>query len=325
MDGFAQQLRIGDHCCQFFETAEDLRDLLVPYFKQGLEANEACVWVTSAPYGKERAVSDLRGATDDFDRRQKAGQIEVYEADEWYLRDGCLDTTDLVPRWLAKKDAALAAGYFGLRVSGNLSFVTESDWPAVIAYERAVTEGFRDQPVAAVCSYCLERVDATKAVDLIDSHAFGLRRRCGHWDVFGLAHPLDSSAIHQDIDVGSLLQNRLAVHLRSDPRRVSLDGPIVWLPAEKARDLGLLVHELASNAIKFGALSGPDGRLSVRWHVVQNGSRRLCVEWNERSTKWFFAPQAPGLGTRLLAEKAENCQRTFTPTGMICTFEVPLP
>ena len=107
MNGLPRQLQLGDHCCQLFETAEDLGDLLVPYFKEGLERNEACIWVTHEPYGKDRALSHMRAATDSFESRYARGQMQVFTHDEWYLRDGRLDLDNLIPRWLKKRTRQL--------------------------------------------------------------------------------------------------------------------------------------------------------------------------------------------------------------------------
>jgi hypothetical protein len=64
---------IGDipwstHLCQFYETPKDLTDILVPYFKAGLENNEFCMWVTSPPLIEEVAREAMRTAMPDFDR-----------------------------------------------------------------------------------------------------------------------------------------------------------------------------------------------------------------------------------------------------------------
>ena len=174
MNGLPRQLQLGDLCCQLFETAEDLGDLLVPYFKEGLERNEACIWVTHEPYGKDRALSEMRAATDSFERRYARGQMQVFTHDEWYLRDGRLDLDNLIPRWLGKKDEAIASGYTGLRLTGNASFVEPADWPAFMAYERGVSQAFQGQPVAAVCSYCLAQTNVENLFEAVDSHAFTL-------------------------------------------------------------------------------------------------------------------------------------------------------
>ena len=120
MNGLPRLLQLGDHLCQFFATADELGEVLVPYFKEGLERNEACIWITSSPYDRQRALGDMRSAADSFEKRHAAGQLRILADDEWYLTNGRLKTDDLVARWLREKDMALAAGYAGLRLSGNI-------------------------------------------------------------------------------------------------------------------------------------------------------------------------------------------------------------
>ena len=104
--GTSQTRRIGfgDHACQFFHNAEDLSQTLIPYFKMGLERNEACVWVTAQPYPAERALSELRQAVADTDRLLARKQMQIYSYDEWYLKYAKLGMDELVRVWLARKD-----------------------------------------------------------------------------------------------------------------------------------------------------------------------------------------------------------------------------
>jgi len=67
----------GTHFCQFYQTKVDLMDLLVPYFKTGLEENEFCMWVVSKPLDVEEAKETLRGAVPDLDVYLDKGQIEI--------------------------------------------------------------------------------------------------------------------------------------------------------------------------------------------------------------------------------------------------------
>jgi two-component system, sensor histidine kinase PdtaS len=119
------RLQWGDHVCQFFHTANDLSEILVPYFKTGLERNEACVWVTSSPYPTAKVISDMRAAVSDFDHRVAAGQIQIVGHDEWYTRHGALNPTETIQDWLSRKETAIGSGYAGLRITGNTSFLDD--------------------------------------------------------------------------------------------------------------------------------------------------------------------------------------------------------
>src|SRR4051812_25609247 len=89
----------GDHACHFYRSAEDLGDVLVLYFKAGLEGNERCLWVTARPYGKDRAISEMRTALADFDRRIAAGQMQIFGEDEWYAKLAAQSTAEKLHSW----------------------------------------------------------------------------------------------------------------------------------------------------------------------------------------------------------------------------------
>jgi hypothetical protein len=131
---------IGDipwstHLCQFYETPKDLTDILVPYFKAGLENNEFCMWVTSPPLIEEVAREAMRTAMPDFDRYLEKGQIEIIPYDQWYLKDGIFDLQKALDSWIEKLDQALKQGYEGLRVTGNTAWLEKKDWESFAEYE----------------------------------------------------------------------------------------------------------------------------------------------------------------------------------------------
>jgi len=109
-EGHTGRIGLGDHVCQFFRTAHDLSQTLIPYFKTGLEQNEACVWVTAQPYPAERALSELRAAVPDADRLVAKGQLQIYSFDEWYLKYAELGLEDSCGYgWPAKRRRPLSA------------------------------------------------------------------------------------------------------------------------------------------------------------------------------------------------------------------------
>jgi len=77
-------LQWGSHISQVYETGDDLRDQLIPYFKAGLENDESCLWVTNAPLPAAEARAALCAAIPDLDARERRGQIEIRDASEWY-------------------------------------------------------------------------------------------------------------------------------------------------------------------------------------------------------------------------------------------------
>lgn len=77
----------GSHFCNFFESKEDLLQILVPYFKAGLINNEFCLWITSDPITVEIAYEALRNEISNFDQYEKKEQIIILPHVDWYVKD----------------------------------------------------------------------------------------------------------------------------------------------------------------------------------------------------------------------------------------------
>lgn len=115
-----------------------------------------------------------------------------------------------------------------------------------------------------------------------------------------------------------------------ETRRVSLQGPDVALPSDVALSLGMAVHELATNAVKYGALSASAGTLSITWSVTtRDGRRALLFRWVERGGPPVAPPRRQGFGTRLLRHMLggqfnSDVEMRFDPEGVTFSLEVPL-
>jgi len=188
------QLRWGAHFCQFYETAQDLVDTLVPFFKAGIDGNEQCMWVAAPPLRAQGAMDALRAAVPDLDARVGKGQIEIIDAEEWYLRQDKKGADDVIAGWLSRKELALERGYEGLRLTGNTYFLEAKDWDSFAEYEAKVNGCFCDHRVIALCSYCTDRCNAGGVLDVVENHQFALARRRGTWAL------LESSALKQAKD-----------------------------------------------------------------------------------------------------------------------------
>ncbi len=173
----------GTHFCQFYQTEQDLVDVLVPYFAEGLRHNEFCMWVTSEPLECEQAASALKRAVPDLDRRIKAGQIEILPYTEWYLINGVFVKDPVLQGWVDKLEAALARGYEGLRLSGNTFWLEDSHWNDFTDYEEAVDSVIGRYRMIALCTYSLNRCGASEIADVISNHRYALMKRHGRWSV----------------------------------------------------------------------------------------------------------------------------------------------
>jgi PAS domain S-box-containing protein len=114
-----------------------------------------------------------------------------------------------------------------------------------------------------------------------------------------------------------------------DPARLQAHGDDVMLAPQRAVTIAMALHELCTNAIKYGALSGPDGRVTVEWQVTGE-PRRFRLVWTERGGPPVSPPGRRGFGTRMLeralaADLGASVAIDFAPEGMTCTIEASLP
>ena len=146
-------LKWGSHFCHAFEREHELADVLVPYFKAGLENNEACLWVTAAPFDAEMARAALRAAVPDLDARDAACQIEIVDASAWHRPGDTLQPDEFITDLIRREQEALDRGYEGLRTNGNCSWVAPEQWASFLQYEEGVQEVVRGRRMIRMCSY----------------------------------------------------------------------------------------------------------------------------------------------------------------------------
>jgi two-component sensor histidine kinase len=106
--------------------------------------------------------------------------------------------------------------------------------------------------------------------------------------------------------------------------RTTFAGPEVLLPPQLALIMALLIHELATNAAKYGAFSNPKGRVFVEWSV---NDRDLKLLWRESDGPPVTLPTQRGFGTRLFSRALEPLGGTahaeFAAEGLICRMTIP--
>jgi PAS domain S-box-containing protein len=146
------------------------------------------------------------------------------------------------------------------------------------------------------------------------------------------AHDLLARGYWAGVPLRDLAEGQLALHRDGNPARVEAAGPEVWLRPGAAVALGMALHELATNAAAYGALSAPDGRVRLEWSLVGTADRgeRLCLRWAERGGPPVPGPPARrGFGSRLLErglaqELRAETRLLFAPPGLCWEFDAPL-
>jgi two-component sensor histidine kinase len=108
--------------------------------------------------------------------------------------------------------------------------------------------------------------------------------------------------------------------------RFQLRGNDVECLHAVAVPLALMIHELTTNAVKYGALSSPSGRVALTWSLVAD---RLCLDWVESGGPKPTAPTREGFGTRLMRsgvrQFAGSVERRFEPSGLQCRISLTMP
>ena len=144
------------------------------------------------------------------------------------------------------------------------------------------------------------------------------------------AYSLLSKEGWRTVSLEVLLLEELKPFLAQDGRNVELDGPEVYLDARAALALGMAVHELTTNAVKYGALSATDGRVRVAWRVEQGSDgRHLVLDWVESDGPPVVPPERRGFGMTLIErglrqDMSAEVEITFPPDGVRATLRAPL-
>lgn len=152
----------------------------------------------------------------------------------------------------------------------------------------------------------------------------------GRLQALSSAHNLLVEQNWAGADLKSLLRGQLLI-TSDDDERICLSGPNLKLDARSTVHLGLVLHELGTNARKYGALKVPAGKLSITWTTCGTGPDRvLNLTWIETGGPPVTQRQTQGFGTSLIARGlthalSGNATLKFDPAGLICELELPLP
>ncbi|MDB5431119.1 MAG: histidine kinase [Caulobacter sp.] len=131
-------------------------------------------------------------------------------------------------------------------------------------------------------------------------------------------------------DLLAIIERALAPYQQAGARRFATDGAQVRLSPQQAVSMSLILHELATNAVKYGALSTPAGSVEISWnlHLDALGGRHLTFLWAERDGPPVVAPVRRGFGSRLIArsfgEDAGHADVAYAAEGVRCTIHLML-
>ncbi|HXL71056.1 MAG TPA: response regulator [Rhizomicrobium sp.] len=146
----------------------------------------------------------------------------------------------------------------------------------------------------------------------------------GRINALAQTHELLSRSRWEGADVLRLVLEELAPYQGEKPQRVSAIGPSVMVSPENAQTVAIALHELATNAAKYGALSQPGGRVDVSWSSFEG---TLALTWKEAGGPAVAPPTTRGFGTKIITASLADPRRgkvafDWRPDGLICSIEL---
>jgi len=149
---FVTTMHAKDHAIFFYANRRDKREVLFTYLKAGLDAGEAAIYVAS-----DESTHEIRRAMEDFgvnvDQCESTRALRIVDYREWYIIEGKFDIRSIFSLWERSLREAIARGFKGLRVAGEMScFFRHHMLNELVVYERALHREL-EIPMEAICAY----------------------------------------------------------------------------------------------------------------------------------------------------------------------------
>ena len=224
----------GSHICAFYETNDDLIDLVLLFFTAGVNRGESCVWMMPDGLSDEARVRTSATLAE--------RGIEPYRARDLYLQGPRFEDGPVTRFWNEKLQEALVRGHSGMCASGDAFWLQPSEWKTFIDYEADLNNVIADKPITLLCTYPLSVSKAGDLLDVARTHQVALSKRQNAWEVIKAWGPAGATATagekHADV-----LDAAERISLLSQRMRQVLDALAEGrLSKELAQPLGLSVR-----------------------------------------------------------------------------------
>jgi PAS domain S-box-containing protein len=157
------------------------------------------------------------------------------------------------------------------------------------------------------------------------NQAFSARLRA-----LSATHNLLTRGAWERAPLHELLAVELKPYASREHDRMAITGQPVDLTPRQTISLGMVLHELATNSAKYGALSAPAGRISITWKITtDHGKDWVCIDWREQGGPFVKPPMRHGFGRRLIErsiihELGGSFEPSYAAEGFYCTIVVPI-
>ena len=170
----------GTHIAQTYKTKNEMVEIMVPYMEKGLEQNELCMWVTSE-MSQEEARTSLTKEIPHLQDYIDKDQLQIFSYEDWYLPRGYFDSRCALDTSLKKCQEALSNGYSGLRITGNVSWVEQSDWDSFMEYENVLNSVVNDYKLLVICAYKENECTIDRMSDVLNAHEYVISKVDNSW------------------------------------------------------------------------------------------------------------------------------------------------
>lgn len=170
------------HISHFYKSKEDLLELLIPFFQEGLNKDEYCLWGVGAPLTVKEATAamdaSLGGALFSY---IETGQLEIFDVKDYYQWDN-FDAAKVRNTFLQKVMSSIENGWPGFRCNGMTSGVDPKKWKNFQIYEGELTQVLPGS-ATVICSYDLNSLSAEAVVDVVSTHQASIMKKFGRWHI----------------------------------------------------------------------------------------------------------------------------------------------
>jgi len=276
--------------------------------------------------GSVKCYADFRGRIDpdDLQRVEAERDTAIHRGDQFNLEFRIIRSDGEV-RWIQEMGDAFYDEATGkpTRVLGNNLDITERKVAEVCQRALVAELDHRVKNALATVSSVVSQTavgngSVAKFVAALD----------GRIRSMATTHELLSTGRWHGVSLTELIQRELAPY--ATPDNVDIEGPEIMLRAEAGQAMAMVLHELTTNAAKYGALSAKGGRVSIRWHRKINGQPRslLVLEWKEIGGPPVVATSKASYGTSTICdlipyEFGGTVDLVLAPDGARCRLELP--
>jgi DNA-binding CsgD family transcriptional regulator len=174
----------GTHFSIFYETKKDLLEIVVPFFKAGLQANEFCLWIVanSELLTTNEAKAVLHEAVPDSDRLLKNGNIEIVPYYKWFLTGRAVNIRKAIARFRQKVSEAASRGFSGTRLTGSPAWMRNNlRARSFREFEQKFDGQLTREQMIAACTFPLRLSGAEDILNVARTHQFAVTVRKGAW------------------------------------------------------------------------------------------------------------------------------------------------